>query len=99
GRYGARRRGHPRPVRVTPGNRNSRSGRVSSRLSPPLSRYGIHTSLFLQVTQGISTESPLPLWERDRVRGLAPAGADESVSSQHTVNSNGASTCASHRAS
>src|SRR5882724_6567264 len=38
----------------------------------------------LQVTQGISTESPLPLWERDRVRGLAPAGADESVSSQRS---------------
>src|SRR5882724_248599 len=25
------------------------------------------------------SESPLPLWERDRVRGLAPAGADESI--------------------
>jgi hypothetical protein len=32
----------------------------------------------LALTQGSSTESPLPLWERDRVRGLAPAGADES---------------------
>src|SRR5262249_30976098 len=29
--------------------------------------------------RGTSTESPLPLWERDRVRGLAPAGAEESV--------------------
>jgi hypothetical protein len=28
-------------------------------------------------SQGIATESPLPLWERDRVRGLAPSGADE----------------------
>jgi hypothetical protein len=27
--------------------------------------------------QGNSRESPLPLWERERVRGLAPAGADE----------------------
>ena len=31
------------------------------------------------LTQGDSKESPLPLWERDRVRGLAPAGADESI--------------------
>jgi hypothetical protein len=33
----------------------------------------------LVLTQGNSTESPLPLWERDRVRGLAPEGADESL--------------------
>src|SRR5262249_34438838 len=34
-----------------------------------------------------SQQSPLsPLWERDRVRGLAPAGADESVpTSAHGV--------------
>jgi hypothetical protein len=25
------------------------------------------------------SESPLHLWERDRMRGLAPAGADESI--------------------
>src|SRR5882724_821208 len=31
------------------------------------------------LAQGKSTESPLPLWERDRVRGLAPVGADESI--------------------
>ena len=33
----------------------------------------------LALTQGNSRESPLPLWERDRVRGLVPAGADEST--------------------
>jgi len=33
----------------------------------------------LALTQGNSSGSPLPLWERDRVRGLAPAGADEST--------------------
>src|SRR5262245_25128920 len=31
------------------------------------------------MTQAISIESPLPLWEREGVRGLAPAGADEFV--------------------
>src|SRR5882724_1271501 len=36
------------------------------------------------LTHGVSTESPLPLWERDRVRGLAPAGADESVAGRRT---------------
>src|SRR5262249_30748004 len=28
------------------------------------------------MAHGVSTESPLPLWERGRVRGLAPAGAE-----------------------
>src|SRR5882724_12974132 len=37
-----------------------------------------------QLTQGVPTESPLPLWKRDRVRGLAPAGADESGAGQRT---------------
>ena len=44
----------------------------------------------LRVTQGVSTGSPLPLWERDRVRGLAPAGAEESVAGERTRNLNGA---------
>jgi hypothetical protein len=39
-------------------------------------------SLYLR--HGISTESPLPLWERDRVRGLAPAGAAESLASKRS---------------
>src|SRR5262249_22675477 len=37
----------------------------------------MHTSC--ELAQATSTASPLPLWERDRVRGLAPAGAEESV--------------------
>jgi hypothetical protein len=32
-----------------------------------------------RLAHGVSTESPLPLRERERVRGLAPAGADESI--------------------
>src|SRR5882724_4838168 len=37
------------------------------------------------VTQGVAAESPLPLWERERVRGLAPAGADESVAGERNL--------------
>jgi hypothetical protein len=40
-------------------------------------RLDLHT--LGSISQDGPTESPLPLWERDRVRGLAPAGADESV--------------------
>src|SRR5262249_25899078 len=40
----------------------------------------------LRATHGVSTESPLPLWERDRVRGLAPAGADESAAVECSEN-------------
>src|SRR6185312_8348597 len=35
-----------------------------------------------------SAESPLPLWERDRVRGPAPAGAEEPVNGKHSGNLN-----------
>jgi hypothetical protein len=48
-----------------------------------------------ELMQGISTESPLPLWaplwERDRVRGLASAGANECVGCMRTRNG---TTCA-----
>src|SRR5882724_8189146 len=53
-------------------------------LSPPRKRLGIHTSC--ELTQGVSTESPLPLWERDRVMGLAPAGADGTAAGSRTGN-------------
>ena len=44
----------------------------------------MHTSC--ELAQGTSTESPLPLWERDRVR-LAPAGAEESVDGERHFDS------------
>src|SRR6185295_9321666 len=37
---------------------------------------------------GDHTEFPLPLWERGRVRGPAPAGAEESVADNGSRNSN-----------
>src|SRR5262245_58135101 len=36
------------------------------------------------LAQGDHTESPLPLWERDRGRGSAPAGAEESVDRRYS---------------
>src|SRR6185312_17034019 len=36
------------------------------------------------LAHGLSTKFPLPLWERDRVRGLAPAGADERNAGKRT---------------
>jgi hypothetical protein len=37
------------------------------------------TEMLMYSSHGAPPESPLPLWERDRVRGLAPVGANESV--------------------
>src|SRR5262245_3191506 len=37
-----------------------------------------------QSTRADATESPLPLRERDRVRGLAPAGAGDSGTRKHS---------------
>src|SRR5882724_3259104 len=56
----------------------------SLHVSPPRKRLGMHTSC--ELTQGVSTESPLPLWERDRVRGPAPAGADGAAAGSRTGN-------------
>src|SRR5262245_19767898 len=50
-------------------------------------------------TQGRHTESPLPLWERDRVRGLAPAGAEESIDEKRPPHVGSAHRLADSRAS
>src|SRR5882724_7824103 len=85
------------PARARPSRSGSRAGLLPRprrcrsllrrRKRPEASRPAPERAILLwDETQGSSTESPLPLWERDRVRGLAPAGADEFVDGKRSWN-------------